>query len=173
MGEALERAGGLPPRFACDASLGGLVRWLRAAGYEARWLSDRRSDDLLRAARSLGEVLLTSDRHLFERRALKLGEVRGLHVPSLRDPAVQLARVLAVFELPLRTPRCMPCGGELTAVEKGAVRDRIPPRTARWRDEYWVCSRCGRLFWQGTHWERIEARLRAAAPAGAAPNSVA
>lgn len=24
-------------RFACDAMLGGLARWLRAAGYEASW----------------------------------------------------------------------------------------------------------------------------------------
>lgn len=26
-----------PPRFACDAMLGGLARWLRAAGYDATW----------------------------------------------------------------------------------------------------------------------------------------
>jgi hypothetical protein len=150
------------PRFGCDNSLGGLARWLRAAGYEARWLRDLRSDDLLRAARAAGEVLVTSDRHLFERRAVALGEVRAVHVPSERDTAGQLARVLRGLGLPLLEPRCMPCGGELRAVARDAVRERIPPRTALWRDEYWACARCGRLFWKGTHWERIEARLRAA-----------
>ena len=25
-----------------------------------------------------------------------------------------------------------------------------------WKDEYFVCAGCDRLFWRGTHWERIE-----------------
>jgi hypothetical protein len=49
----------------------------------------------------------------------------------------------------------MSCGGELRAVAKDEVADRIPPRTARWKDEYFVCSICDRLFWEGTHWQRI------------------
>ena len=40
---------------------------------------------------------------------------------------------------------------------------RIPPRTARWLDEYFVCAGCDRLFWQGTHWERIAKTLEEAA----------
>ena len=45
-------------------------------------------------------------------------------------------------------------------LQGAAVAERIPPRTARWKDEYFVCARCGRLFWEGTHWERIRERLR-------------
>jgi uncharacterized protein with PIN domain len=54
----------------------------------------------------------------------------------------------------------MACGGALEAVAKDTVRERIPPRTAAWKDEYFLCAACGRLFWKGTHWERIERRLR-------------
>jgi uncharacterized protein with PIN domain len=54
----------------------------------------------------------------------------------------------------------MACGGALQAVEKASVAARIPPRTARWKDDYFVCGRCGQLFWEGTHWERIRERLR-------------
>lgn len=32
-----QRRGLAEPRFACDAMLGGLARWLRAAGYDASW----------------------------------------------------------------------------------------------------------------------------------------
>ena len=63
------------------------------------------------------------------------------------------------LDLMVRQPRCMSCGGELRAVPKDQVAGRIPPRTARWKDEYFVCSGCDRLFWQGTHWERIARRL--------------
>ena len=63
------------------------------------------------------------------------------------------------FGLKRHEPRCMSCGGELRRVEKEALRERIPPRTYRWLDEYFVCARCDRLFWRGTHWMRIDRDL--------------
>jgi uncharacterized protein with PIN domain len=53
----------------------------------------------------------------------------------------------------------MACGGELEPRPKLDVRPRIPPRTALWKDDYFVCRACDRLYWQGTHWERIRPRL--------------
>ena len=53
----------------------------------------------------------------------------------------------------------MKCGGTLEAVDKEAMRERIPPRTYRWLDEYFLCQTCGKLFWRGTHWQRIRQRL--------------
>jgi hypothetical protein len=38
-------------RFLCDAGLGGLARWLRAAGYEVEWEPGIADDNLLRRAR--------------------------------------------------------------------------------------------------------------------------
>lgn len=150
------------PRFLCDESLGGLARWLRAAGYPARALRGSRGDALIAAARRDGGVLLTTDSRLWERRAVLLGEVRALWLPSGMDRLEQLEMVMRDLALPLREPLCMACGGALQPVAKPTVRERIPPRTARWKDEYFVCAACGKLFWQGTHWERIVARLGAA-----------
>jgi uncharacterized protein with PIN domain len=45
-------------------------------------------------------------------------------------------------------------------VDKDSVRERIPPRTAHWLEEYFVCAGCGQLFWRGTHWQSISARLQ-------------
>jgi hypothetical protein len=55
----------------------------------------------------------------------------------------------------------MSCGGELRHVSKDALRERIPPRTYRWLDEFFACRRCDKLFWQGTHWQRILVTLTA------------
>jgi uncharacterized protein with PIN domain len=41
----------------------------------------------------------------------------------------------------------MSCGGELLKGDKEALRERIPPKTYRWLGEYFVCGRCGKLFW--------------------------
>lgn len=154
-----EPARATEPTFLCDASLGGLARWLRAAGYDAE-VTALAGDPLVRAAREAGRVLLTTDARLWDRRLIRDGVVEALWLPSGLDVVRQLGMVLRDLKLPLRDPRCMACGGRLDAVEKGDVAERIPPRTARWKDEYFVCGTCGRLMWQGTHWERIEARLR-------------
>jgi len=147
------------PRFVCDASLGGLARWLRAAGYEAEWAEKGGADELLRRARAGGGVLLTTDSRMMERTAIREGSVPAQWLPSDLPRIAQLKMLMRDLGLRPRAPRCMSCGGELRAVAKDEVADRIPPRTARWKDEYYLCAGCGKLFWEGTHWERITRQL--------------
>lgn len=147
-------------RFLCDGGLGGLARWLRAAGYEADWQADMEDSALLAEARRLGALVITTDSMLMERRLIRQRVILALWVPPALGIQQQLSFVLDELALPLQAPRCMTCGGPLQVVDKETVRDRIPPRTWRWLNEYFLCARCGRLFWHGTHWERIRARLQ-------------
>jgi len=146
-------------RFLCDAGLGGLARWLRATGYPAAWQPDIDDDHLLREARSLSAALLTTDAMLMERRLLRDRIIPAFWLPPTLSIPEQLALVFREFGLVVRGPRCMSCGGELRPVPKEPLRDRIPPKTYRWLDEYFVCCCCDKLFWHGTHWHRIMARL--------------
>jgi len=162
-GLELPRAGGPDDldavAFVCDAGLGGLARWLRAAGYEAHWQPNIDDDELIRQARTIPAILLTTDSLLMQRGVLRDGLVPALWVPPSLKKTEQLKLVLSELQLPVRDPRCMSCGGELVRVDKEAVKDRIPPKTYRWLDEYWLCRACGKLLWEGTHWERIERTL--------------
>jgi uncharacterized protein with PIN domain len=155
-----ERFSKVAPRFLCDSSLGGLARWLRAAGYEAR--PAEVGDLLVEEAALGGLVLLTSDSRLLDRRLVREGTVLALWIPSAFRKREQLGMLMRDLGLQPRSARCMACGGELQATPKEAVRERIPPRTALWKDEYFLCSACHRLFWRGTHWERISGTLQAA-----------
>ena len=152
------------PRFLCDPSLGGLARWLRAAGFEAEVAAGvpghRLPDEALRLAR----VLLTTEAEVLDRRIVADGSLLVVWVPSALTMSEQLRMVALDLGLNLREPRCMCCGGALVKTPKEAVRSRIPPRTALWKDEYFVCASCDRLFWQGTHWERIARTLAEALP---------
>ena len=150
---------GEAPRFVCDPSLGGLARWLRAAGYEAEWPDNGGADELLTRAQTSGATLLTTDSRMMERSVIQGGSVQAQWVPSDLSRTAQLRMLMRDLSLKVRPPRCMSCGGELRVVAKEEVADRIPPKTAKWKDEYFVCSGCDRLFWQGTHWERIAQRL--------------
>jgi uncharacterized protein len=44
-------------------------------------------------------------------------------------------------------------------VPPGAVSDRVPPGVLQDREEFFLCGGCGRVFWHGSHWERISGRL--------------
>jgi len=150
------------PIFWCDAGLGGLARWLRAAGYEAFWRPGIDDEVLLDEARNISAIVLTTDSMLMERRVLRDGLIPAYWLPPTLTLAGQLALVCREFKLAARQPLCMSCGGQLRPVEKEALKTRIPPRTYRWLDEYFLCCRCGKLFWRGTHWQRILARLNSA-----------
>jgi hypothetical protein len=143
--------------------LGGLARWLRAAGYDASWHDGIGDTELVRLAREEGRTLLTADNGIFLHAAVRDGKVPALLVPLRLSPEEQLAHVLAELKLPLAEPRCMACGGKLVDVPREQVRDRVPARTYAWLEQFWQCVRCGRVFWHGSHWQRIEQTLRQAA----------
>lgn len=152
----------------CDAGLGGLARWLWAAGQRAVWCRETDDTRLIQKALRAGAVLLTPDSLLLERRIIRTGRLPTLWVPpTLRVPD-QLKLVFEQLALRVAQPRCMRCGGALVPVAKAAVADRIPPRTALWLDQYFLCEDCDGLFWRGTHWQRIRRQLQALGLPGAA-----
>jgi uncharacterized protein with PIN domain len=155
----LARHSVVPPIVFCDAGLGGLARWLRASGCDARWVQDIADAELVNQALELGATIITTDSFLLDRRPVAQGQVRAIWVPPSLTKLEQLRLVRAELDLPEIDSRCMRCGGELRRVDKESARDRIPPKTYRWIDQYYECSRCAQLFWEGTHWQRVTARL--------------
>ena len=151
-------------RFFCDSGLGGLARWLRGSGYEAFWEPNIDDYELLQKARKLSVTVITTDSLLMERSAVRDHIIPALWLPPTLSIPEALAFVFHEFELKTREPRCMSCGGELRRESKEVLGDRIPPKTFKWLDEYYVCSRCGKLFWKGTHWQKIKSELEKMTP---------
>jgi uncharacterized protein len=151
--------------FLCDAGLGGLARWLRAAGYQTVWFPGIADHELLDRAVDRRAFLLTTDSLLLERRLLRERLIPALWLLPTLKVLQQLEIVFRELHLTVRGSRCMKCGGELKRVDKASVWDRIPPKTRLWLDEYYVCRNCNHLFWHGTHWQNIRRRLSALQPA--------
>jgi len=147
------------PRFFCDAMLGGLARWLRAAGYEAAFEYGIDDRELIARAERNDAMILSSDGPLFERNVIRRGQVKALYVPQQLTKLQQLEFVVRELKLPLRDPRCMACGGELVEVPKHRVMGEAPPLAYRNCLRFWRCRRCGKLLWHGTHWQKITRRL--------------
>jgi hypothetical protein len=145
------------PRFACDAMCGGLARWLRLLGHDASYTPHIDDAALVEHALAEGRIALSSDRRLFERRAFATGRLRGLLLPVGLELDEQVVFVFRALNLALGEPRCTSCNGPLERVARADVADRVPARSLTWTDEFHRCTRCGQVFWRGTHWRRIEA----------------
>jgi uncharacterized protein len=148
-------------KFLCDAMLGGLAKWLRAAGYDtyyAREGTDVSDRSLTLKALEEDRVLLTSDGGFLERKPVRDGYVGFMRVPHAPLEG-QLRLVAERFDLSRRESRCMECNGELETVAPGAVAERVPPGVRRDHEEFFLCRGCGRVFWHGSHWARISGRL--------------
>src|SRR3954447_9205001 len=133
-------------RLACDAMLGGLARWLHAAGQDAAWQDGIDDGDLVRLCHAGGRTVLSSDVDIFEFALVRDGVVPSLFVPRARPVQEQLAHVLRELGLPLLPPRCMACGGELADLPGDEAAARVPPRSLARHDRFWACLRCGKTF---------------------------
>jgi uncharacterized protein len=61
--------------------------------------------------------------------------------------------------------RCLRCGGVVTEVAKQDIVDRLEPLTRRCHETFRQCRDCGRIYWAGSHRQRLDdlvARIRAA-----------
>jgi len=145
-----------PARLLLDVHLGALARRLRVLGVDAAYRNDAADGELVEQAGAEDRLLLTQDRGLLMRRALR----RAAYVRGSR-PDDQLADVLDRFRLPLVPySRCTACAGRLQPVRKQDVLDRLEPGTRRTQEEFARCERCGRVYWHGAHAARLDALVR-------------
>jgi len=145
------------PAFVADVHLQKLVRLLRLTGFDVSYKNDADDPELVEASLREGRILLTRDRALLRHGRL----THGYWVRSIM-PAEQACEVVRRFDLVRQAKpfsRCTSCNGVLRRVDKAAVFERIPPKTAAWLDEYFECADCEKLYWRGTHHARLETMI--------------
>jgi uncharacterized protein len=147
------------PNFVADAHLGGLARLLRMLGIDTLYenaMTDREILDLVTRER---RIVLTRDRELLKCRDV----LRGCFVHALK-PEAQLREVAARYGLERRMrpfTLCLHCNARLEAIARAAAAERVPARIAERYAEFVRCPGCDRIYWQGSHWERMRAMLGA------------
>lgn len=146
-------------RFICDCMCCGAAKCLRAWGYFAYWEYGIEDRTVLNMAVKNSMVIVTGDSGIFKRNLITSGRIKAVYVPVGLSRWEQFEKVLSEFSLPRMKPRCMKCGGELAGIDKEKHKEELPPRTYTWLEEFFRCRDCGRLFWKGTHWNKIEKKL--------------
>jgi uncharacterized protein with PIN domain len=144
-------------RFVLDCHLGRLAKYLRILGFDTMY-DARLQDAELAGASAAGRFLLTRDRSLLMRRQVLHGALVRRDDP--RQQLVWLARKLDLWAAAAPLRRCLRCNALLEPVAKAAVWERIPPKTRQWCEQYVLCPGCGQLYWQGSHFDRMQEWIR-------------
>jgi uncharacterized protein with PIN domain len=166
----LRRVGTDPPRpvrFVLDIHLRKLAALLRLGGFDALLLTD--DAEVAEASAAEGRVALTRDVGLLKRSIIQ----HGCWIRQT-NPELQFVEVLQRFDLADRMDpfvRCMECNTLLVPVDVDAVAERLPPGTRECFSQFHRCPGCDRVYWQGSHYERLvrlleRVRERAASRAG-------
>jgi uncharacterized protein with PIN domain len=143
-------------QFLLDVHLGRLAAYLRMAGFDALYGNQASDAELAGTVAHEGRVLLTRDRYLLMRTAVD----RGYWVRST-EPKQQLLEVVQRFDLAgsMRPfTRCLECNTMLEGSSREAVWERLPPKI-RDKDVFRVCPGCQRVYWEGSHHERMRKLL--------------
>ncbi|MBE0480763.1 MAG: Mut7-C RNAse domain-containing protein [Dehalococcoidia bacterium] len=148
-----------------DSNVEKLGRWLRIAGFDAAYAGNMDDNRLVRLALDQGRILLTRDRGILKRRVAVGGRLRVVFID--RDgTGAQLRQVFSALQLSAAMrpfSRCAECNTSLLPKLKDEVGGLVPPYVYRTHEQYMQCPDCGRVYWRGTHWERMVKELEAAA----------
>ncbi len=141
-------------KLLCDHMLGTLAKWLRFMGYDTAYPEPLGDTELLELARREDRVLLTRDKELASR------SPEALRVRS-DDLEEQIREVAARLQLKVVDPlsRCSLCNSVLAVASREEVGDLVPEGVRARHDTFWRCPTCGKVYWQGSHWDRMVERL--------------
>jgi len=142
------------PRFVLDTHLGRLATYLRMLGIDTLYRNDYADEELARISSREHRILLTRDPGLLKRSAVTHGYC--VRETNARRQLVEIVQRFDLFGALAPLQRCLRCNDMLQPVAKDAIRARLEPRTSQLYDEFRICPTCERIYWKGSHYERMQ-----------------
>lgn len=132
-------------RFLVDQMLLRLGRWLRLLGQDVANPDGFDDKDLLKIALQENRTLITRDKRLAD--SCENAGVSCMLIKSdkLEEQLEEMAELGIILDL--NPIRCTICNSPLSKIEPS-------------EKETWICEGCGKLYWHGSHWERIAETLK-------------
>ena len=148
------------PKFIVDTNVGRLARWLRMTGYDAAFINYIDDRGLISLGLKERRVVLTRDTQIMMRRVVTSGRLKAILIEGdeVKD---QLRQVVQAMNLDLERQftRCLECNQTLIPRRKAEVKDLVPPYVFQTQSRYVECPSCHRIYWRGTHWQRMKREL--------------
>jgi uncharacterized protein with PIN domain len=143
--------------FVADGHLGKLARDLRLLGFDVAYDQQVEDRQLLTTMERENRALLTRDRRLLMHAIVKTG-----YCPRSQNADEQTVEVIRRFDLlDSMAPftRCLRCNAPLQMVSKAEIVERLEPLTKIYYEKFRRCTRCGQIYWAGSHFSKLQKRL--------------
>jgi uncharacterized protein with PIN domain len=122
-------------------------------GFDVLYSNCADDAELARISDEQNRILLTRERDLLKRSAV----TRGYWVRET-DGRRQVETLIMRFDLAGAIhpfTRCLVCNELLRPASENEVHAQVPSRIREWCDKFQKCGRCGRVYWQGSHYRRM------------------
>ena len=134
--------------------LGSLAKKLRLLGIDTVYISDPDNSELKYLVRSQTRILMTRDLNLSRNMGDLAWPVTGKDV---REEFLSIAERLGPFSDLLKPfSLCLDCNNPLQSMELSEAQGKVPPFIYQSQKIFSHCPSCGKVFWKGTHSERME-----------------
>ena len=143
-------------KFVCDVHLGKLAKALRMLGFDTAYQNNFGNADMVKIAIEEERTLLSGNAAFSKNAHLKS------FIITEEEPSTQLKNVIAHFDLKDKIhpfTLCIACNGRLRSVPKETITGEIPANAATYFDEFWQCPVCKRIYWKGSHYERMSKKI--------------
>ena len=141
-------------KFVLDVHLGKLCKYLRMLGFDTYYRNDLDDQEIIRISLDENRNILTRDIGI-----LRHGKVTHGYWLRSQDSKKQLTEVLRRFDLVKQIRpfyRCTLCNGLVGRVEKEEIDHLIKENTRNYFDDFFRCSTCRQVYWEGSHYERMK-----------------
>ncbi|MBA7466509.1 MAG: hypothetical protein GH156_01000 [Dehalococcoidia bacterium] len=144
-------------RFIVDTNVGKLARWLRMLGYDTLFINNIDDEELIAIGLKEKRVLLTKDTQIMLRRVVISDRLKAILIQS-DDVKAQLLQVVRAMKLDQerKFTLCLECNEPLVPKRKDEVQELVPPYVFKTQPNYYQCPSCQRVYWRGTHWQRMK-----------------
>ena len=142
------------PRFILDVHLGTLARYLRMIGFDSKYKNDFNDDEIVDISLNDKRTILTRNKGILKRNNV----THGYWIRN-EDPELQLKEVVGRFDLIKQMhefERCLECNSKLEKIDKEKIIGRLPLKVKERQNDFWYCKTCDKIYWQGTHFERMK-----------------
>jgi uncharacterized protein with PIN domain len=141
-------------KFLADCTLGKLTLWLRILGYDTVYSRSPIDRALLNQGLKEERIVLTRRRDTAERNYS--GMVMILWADRVWDQIEELKKnIILEPSSEILFSRCVNCNSELHEVSRADIEGRVPSYIFQTHAQFHTCQHCGRIFWPGTHRERM------------------
>ena len=148
--------------FIVDAMFGKIARKLRIFGFNTVY--DPNIDDMdILNSKFHGRIVLTNDRELFRRCKKKGIEIILLDKRTEIENLVTIFRSLNIESISSQNlPHLCTCCNRIldTIIDKNSIKNQIPDRLFHSKKIFYKCYRCDKIYWIGSHMERIASLIR-------------